>query len=128
MSVLGSLAVNKNVYVVRVGDESEMNISHCSEEMKWIHLLKLFVPETHAQPKSFVPTPPSVTNSGGKIEKNGEKRDFAMPFQNTIRFLFCLGGTGLGRAGVGSLWPARSSGSLPGQARVCIQAASSRRP
>lgn len=75
MSVLGSLAVNKNVYVVRVGYESEMNVSHCSEEMKWIHLLKLFIPETHAQPYSFVPTPPSVTNLGGKIrEEWGEKR------------------------------------------------------
>ena len=101
MSVLGSLAVNKNVYVVRVGDESEMNISHCSEEMKWIHLLKLFVPETHAQPKSFVPTPPSVTNSGGKIrEEWGEKRlCHAFSEYNKISVLLGRDRPGQGRCG-----------------------------
>ena len=101
MSVLGSLAVNKNVYVVRVGDESEMNISHCSEEMKWIHLLKLFVPETHAQPKSFVPTPPSVTNSGGKIrEERGEKRlCHAFSEYNKISVLLGRDRPGQGRCG-----------------------------
>ena len=52
---------------------------------------------------------------GEKSEKNGEKRDFAMPFQNTIRFLFCLGGTSPGRAGVGSLWPSAHPTLLKGE-------------
>lgn len=70
--------------------------------------------EKHAQSESFGQPPPSVPNWGESLRRTGE-RDGALLAQNTIGFLFWVGGSGPGKAGAGLHWQARNTSSCPGR-------------